>query len=71
MSASMPVEGGLALPLKAETWLHERYGVADLRPLLKAIAAAKRTGSVTLHFSQGAISSIEWKQRAPKMSGDT
>lgn len=53
----------LTLPVQRETWLHERYQKADLRAVLKMIAAAKKTGALTLHFSNGAVGDIEWKVR--------
>lgn len=55
-----------AIPVSAESWLHERYQKADLRALMKLVAAEKRTGQLTIHFGQGAITAVEWKQRAPR-----
>jgi hypothetical protein len=31
---------------------------------MKLIAGEKRTGALTINFSQGGVHSLEWKQRA-------
>jgi len=64
----MPQEAEAVLtPTATETWLHERFGKVDLRRLIRAVSASKRTGSMTLHFSQGKVAAVEWRQRAPEM----
>lgn len=54
------------IPLATENWLYERYKRIDFRALVKLIAAQKRTGSLTINFSQGAIGSLDWKQKNKK-----
>lgn len=51
-------------PATHEVWLHERYGRDAAAELMRSIATEKRTGSLTINFSQGAIGNLEWRQRA-------
>lgn len=55
--------GAALVPVATESWLHERFDKADLRAVIKAVSAAKRTGALTLHFLRGGLSSVEWRQR--------
>jgi hypothetical protein len=59
---AVPVRAAL-VPVAKETWLHERFDKADLRAVIKAVSAAKRTGALTLHFLHGGLSSVEWRQK--------
>lgn len=53
-------------PVSSESWLHERYDRHEFPALVRLVAEEKRTGQIVVHISQGAIHSIEWKQRAPR-----
>lgn len=56
----------LTVPVSTENWLRQRYPSADLRAIIRLIATEKRTGALTIHFTQGAVGTLEWKQRTGK-----
>lgn len=52
-------------PGKQELWAHERYQSAQFEQLRKLAVDHKATGSITIHFSQGAEVGVEVKVRVP------
>jgi hypothetical protein len=57
----------MTAPVKRETWVVERVeGKTLSEALIRQIAGERRTGSLTINFSQGHIATAEWKQKQPE-----
>jgi hypothetical protein len=46
------------------------HGMVDLEAMVKLIKLEKKTGSLTINFSQGGIGRFEWRQRVPSPAGE-
>jgi hypothetical protein len=48
-------------PFATEVQTTEKYRGTDLRSLMTLVASEKRTGQLTIHFTQGGFGFCEWK----------
>jgi hypothetical protein len=63
MAATATEVSAAVVPVARETWVHDRFDKADLRAVIQAVRATKKTGALTVHFLRGGLSSVEWRQK--------